>query len=779
MIRARKFAMVLALLAMSEAVPGDSPSHPDNRLARESSPYLLQHRHNPVDWYPWGAEALARAKAEDKPIFLSIGYSTCHWCHVMERESFENREIAGLMNSGFVSIKVDREERPDLDNVYMTACQLMTHSGGWPLTVILTPDGRPFFAGTYFPPDDRYGRAGMKTLLPRIAEAWKSNRAEIEQQASHVAEVVEQAIQAPPGGEARPLDSAFADALLGDLRRRFDSSRGGFSESPKFPPHGALQFLLFRCRSRKDPEAERMLRKTLDEMAAGGIFDQVGGGFHRYSVDSEWFVPHFEKMLYDNAQLLEVYSRAAALFGDGSYRETARRTFDWLEREMKTPEGGYASALDADSEGIEGKYYLWTAAEIDSILGPREAPLYREAFGILDSGNTPASFEEGHGKNLPRRSASDAELAKKHGLAADEIARRLSADESALESARSRRVPPSRDDKVLTSWNALAVSALVRASKDLGEPRFLDAARRVAALLLAKHVAGSRVWHVSRGGEAKIGGFLEDYAFLARALLDLSRATEDPGMALRAKSIAAEMVTAFSDPAGGFFQTAVPESPAGKRGLLDSSREFLDQVVPSPNGVAAEVLSRLAKEGGPPEFRAAAERAMAAAAPYARSFPTSATTFAVLAAERPGATGDLPSRIQSGPVRASVATPPGSLRPGDASRLAVEIEIEPGWHIQSRRPSRPDLAATAVRAEGGGIAFGAPAYPSGAETLVAGEKLSTYSGSIEIAIPAEIARDAPSGELRAKVEIDVQACDDRRCLAPARLELGAVFRVAR
>ena len=779
MMGARGIAMVLALLAMSEAVPGDSPTTPENRLARESSPYLLQHRHNPVDWYPWGAEALARAKAEDKPIFLSIGYSTCHWCHVMERESFENREIAALMNSGFVSIKVDREERPDLDNVYMTACQLMTHSGGWPLTAILTPDGRPFFAGTYFPPDDRYGRAGMKTLLPRIAEAWKSNRAEIEQQASHVAEVVEQAIQAPPQGEARPLDSAFADALLGDLRRRFDSSRGGFSESPKFPPHGALQFLLFRCRSRKDPEAEKMLRKTLDEMAAGGIFDQVGGGFHRYSVDSEWFVPHFEKMLYDNAQLLEIYSRAAALFGDGSYRETARRTFDWLEREMRTPEGGYASALDADSEGVEGKYYLWAAAEIDSILGSREAPLYREAFGILDAGNTPASFEEGHGKNLPRRSASNAELAKKHGVSSDEIARRLSADERALESARSRRVPPSRDDKVLTSWNALAVSALVRASKDLGEPRFLDAARRVAALLLSKHVAGSRVWHVSRGGEAKIGGFLEDYAFLARALLDLSRATEDPGMALRAKSIAAEMIAAFSDPAGGFFQTAVPESPGGKRGLLDSSREFLDQVVPSPNGVAAEVLNRLAADGGPAEFRVAAEGTMSAAAPYARSFPTSATTFAVLAADRAGAAGDLPSRIQSGPVRASLVTPPGSLRPGDTSRLGVEIEIEPGWHIQSHRPSRPDLAATVVRADGGGIAFGEPAYPSGAETLVAGEKLSTYSGSFEIAIPAAIPRDVPSGELRARVEIEVQACDDRRCLAPARLELGAVFRVAR
>ncbi|MGH9442483.1 MAG: thioredoxin domain-containing protein, partial [Thermoanaerobaculia bacterium] len=467
---------MLALFAMATTAPGAPGATPVNRLAGESSPYLLQHRHNPVDWYPWGSEALARARSEDRPIFLSIGYSTCHWCHVMERESFENAGIAALLNAAFVSIKVDREERPDLDNVYMTACQLMTQSGGWPLTVILTPDGRPFFAGTYFPPEDRYGRPGMRTLLPRIAEAWKKNRGEIEQQASHVAEIVEQAIQAAPqNGSAAPLNSAFGDSLLGDLHRRFDSSHGGFSDAPKFPPHGPLQFLLFRSRSGKDPEAERMLRRTLDEMQKGGIFDHVGGGFHRYSVDSEWFIPHFEKMLYDNAQLLEIYSGAAALFGDPEYRETAERIFHWLEREMKTPEGAYSSALDADSEGVEGKYYLWTAAEIDSVLGKEEAPLYREAFGIRDAGNAPPQFEEGRGRNLPRRTEDDGALARRFKRSPEEIARRLSADQRALEAARSARVAPSRDDKVLTSWNALAVSALVHASKNLGDPALIEA----------------------------------------------------------------------------------------------------------------------------------------------------------------------------------------------------------------------------------------------------------------------------------------------------------------
>ncbi len=763
----RVLAMVLALLAMG----GNG-----NRLAHESSPYLLQHGHNPVDWYPWGEEALAKAKSEDKPIFLSIGYSTCHWCHVMERESFENAGIAALLNSGFVSIKVDREERPDLDNVYMTACQLMTHSGGWPLTAILTPDGRPFFAGTYFPPDDRHGRAGMTTLLPRIVEAWKTNRAEIEQQASHVAEVVEQAIQAPPQGEAAPLDSAFSDSLLGDLRRRFDASHGGFSDSPKFPPHGALQFLLFRCRSKKDPEAEKMLRKTLDEMRDGGIFDHVGGGFHRYSVDSEWFIPHFEKMLYDNAQLLEIYARAAALFGDSGYRETAKRIFEWLEREMRTPEGGYASALDADSEGVEGKYYLWTAGEIDAVLGTKEAPLYREAFGIRDAGNSPAQFEEGRGKNLPRRAASDESLAKKHESAPAEIERRLSADQRALEAARSRRVHPSHDDKVLTSWNALAVSALVHASRDLGEPGMLEAARRVASLLVEKHTTGSRVWHVSRDGKAKIDGFLEDYAFLSRALLDLSEATGDSQMASRARSIAEEMIAGFSDSAaGGFFQTA---ARSRKRGLLDSSKEFLDQVVPSPNGVAAEVLRRLEATRDSPKLRLAADGAMSAAAPYARAFPTSATTFAILAAARPSSPAKLASEAQSGPVRVSVARPPESISPGGNSRLALRVEIERGWHIQSHRPSRADLVATEVRAAGDSIAFGKPDYPPGKAASVAGETLSTYSGVLEIAVPIAISPDARPGELRAAFTIDFQACDDRRCLSPSRLEVAAPVRVA-
>ena len=742
-------AMMLAFPAMGEHL---------NRLANESSPYLLQHSRNPVDWYPWGDEAFAKAKREGKLIFLSIGYSTCHWCHVMERESFENEEIAALMNRDFVSIKVDREERPDIDNVYMTACQLLTRSGGWPLTAILTPEGLPFFAGTYFPPGDGHGRAGMRTLLPRVAEYWKHRRAEAEAQAKEVETAVRAAIASPPKESAAPLDAAFADSVEEQLARRFDPAHGGFSDAPKFPPHGALEYLAARGDGRAGGKPARdaaMLRRTLDAMQDGGVFDQVGGGFHRYSVDGEWFIPHFEKMLYDNAQLLSAYAGAARRFGDVRYRDTARAIAAWLEREMKTPEGAYASALDADSEGVEGKYYLWTAAEIDAALGPDEAPLYREAFGISDRGNTPPEFAEGRGKNLPRRVESDDALAKKHGGDGTSIRRRLEADDARLESVRARRVHPSRDDKVLTSWNALAVSALARASRDLSEPRFAADARRVADFLLAVHVSGNRVLHGSRGGKGKIAGFLEDYAFLADALLDLADVSGEPSYAARARGIAAEMVRLFGDPkSGGFFQTESPAS--GERGLLDLAKEYLDQVVPSPNAVAARVLLRLDRASAAPELRRAAEGAVASAAPYARTFPTAAASWAILASRIPAAPAGRPSSAARGPVRVRVER-----REGEVS---VRFSLDPGWHVQSRTPSRPELVPTRVTVRA--PAAGEPAYPSAEIRTVAGDRLSVYSGDFSVTAKTP-------GSDAAAVDVEFQACDDSRCLAPARLELEA------
>jgi len=742
-----------ALLAAAAVLAFEAMGEQGNRLAHESSPYLLQHAHNPVDWYPWSDEAFEKAKREGKPIFLSIGYSTCHWCHVMERESFENAEIAAAMNRDFVSIKVDREERPDIDNVYMTACQLLTRSGGWPLTAILTPEGRPFFAGTYFPPGDGHGRPGMRTLLSRIAEYWKNHRAEAESQSKEVEAAVRSAIASPPKENAAPLDASFSASVEEELARRFDPEHGGFSQAPKFPPHGAIEFLASREGGAPGRDAA-MLRRTLDEMQDGGVFDQVGGGFHRYSVDADWFVPHFEKMLYDNAQLLGAYAAASRRFGEPRYADTARAIASWLEREMKTPEGGYASALDADSEGVEGKYYLWTASEIDAALGPEEAPLWREAFGIEDRGNTPPDFAEGRGRNLPRRVRSDETLAKKRGGDPADIRRRLERDDAKLEEARARRVPPSRDDKVLTSWNALAVSALARASRDLPEPRFAAAARRVADYLLAVHVSGGRVLHGSRGGRAKIAGFLEDYAFLADALLDLSEATGEKAYAQRARDIAAEMVRLFGDARGGFFQTEAPAS--GDRGLLDLAKEYLDQVVPSPNAIAVRVLRRLDAASAAPDLARAADAAMASAAPYARTFPSAATSWAILASSTPSAAAARPASAARGPVRVRA-------RRGNGG-VAVDFSIDAGWHVQSRNPTRPELVPTRVTVRTAGAAE--PAYPPAADTTVAGDRLAVYSG--DFSVTAKV-----PGEGAVAVDVEFQACDDSRCLAPVRLELEA------
>jgi uncharacterized protein YyaL (SSP411 family) len=666
----------------------------------------------------------------------------------MERESFENAEVAALMNRDFVSIKVDREERPDIDNVYMTACQLLTRSGGWPLTAILTPEGLPFFAGTYFPADDRHGRIGMKSLLPRLADYWKNHRAEAVQQGKEVEAAVRHAVASPPKEGAAPLDAAFAGSLEDDLARRFDTVHGGFSDAPKFPPHGSLAYLA----GRPDGRSAAMLRKTLDAMQDGGVFDQVGGGFHRYSVDAEWFIPHFEKMLYDNAQLLAVYAEAARRFGEPRYRATALAIVAWLEREMTTPEGAYASALDADSEGVEGKYYLWTASEITEVLGPSRAPLYREAFGIRDGGNAPPEFEEGRGRNLPRRVVSAAEIARKHHVDAAALEERLAADNAALEPVRARRVHPARDDKALTSWNALAVSALARASRDLDEPRLLGIARRIADFLLTRHVAGDLVWHGSRAGAPKIHGFLEDYAFLADALLDLSEVSGQPEYADRARRIAAAMLRRFRDPAGGgFFQTEAPEK--GDRELLELAREYLDQVTPSPNGIAARVLLRLDGLAPDPGLRSAAREAIAAAAPYARTFPSASTTFAALAALEPASGARRPSSSRSGPVTVSAS------RRGEGP-ITVRFSIEPGWHVQSHAPARRDLVATRVSIPSGAEAV----YPAAQSVTVAGETLSVYSGDFSVTV------EPPSGTAP-PLDVEFQACDDSRCLAPVRLSL--------
>jgi uncharacterized protein YyaL (SSP411 family) len=533
-----------------------------NRLANETSPYLLQHKDNPVDWHPWGEAALSRAREEDRPILLSIGYSACHWCHVMERESFEDEETARLMNELFVCIKLDREERPDLDSIYMEACQAMTGSGGWPLNAFLTPEQVPFYAGTYFPPQPRMGMPSWRQVLEAVAHAWQEKRDEIRAGGARVAERLRGGALLQPSSE--PLQAAALDAAVEGLRSGYDAANGGFGSAPKFPPASALEFLLRRG------EVE-MTSQTLRAMASGGMYDQVGGGFSRYSVDPYWLVPHFEKMLYDNALLARAYLHGFQVTGDELFRTVAEETLDWALREMRAPEGGFFSALDADSEGVEGKFYVWTVEEMRAALG--DDPDADEAiawFGATDRGN----FE---GRNIPVRGPG--------------VPERLGEWRRRLYDVRSKRVWPGLDDKRLTSWNALMISALAEAGAVLERRGYLDAAARCADFLLGSlRDEEGRLLRTWKDGEARLNAYLEDHAYLLEALLTLYESTFEPRWFAEARALADTTIERFADEEnGGFFETS-----SDHERLVARRKDLEDHPIPSGNASAAYGLLRLA-----------------------------------------------------------------------------------------------------------------------------------------------------------------------------------------
>ncbi|MBX6341813.1 MAG: thioredoxin domain-containing protein, partial [Thermomicrobiaceae bacterium] len=518
-----------------------------NRLIHETSPYLLQHAHNPVDWYPWGEEALRAAREQDKPILLSIGYSACHWCHVMERESFESEAIARIMNERFINIKVDREERPDLDSIYMVAVQMMTGQGGWPLTVFLTPDLQPFYGGTYFPPEDRLGMPGFPRVLLAASEAYRTRRQEVEQSAREVSQHLQAhfAATAPPSA----LSEATLDEAARNLARQFDRVNGGFGGAPKFPAPMALEFLLRTWRRAGVPRALEMVELTLTKMARGGIYDQVGGGFHRYAVDAVWLVPHFEKMLYDNALLARVYALAYQATGGSLYRRVAEETCDYVLREMTSPEGAFYSTQDADSEGEEGKFYVWTPEEIDAALPPREAEIAKRYFGVTEAGN----FE---GKTVlsvpepPERVAADL------AMSPDALEAAVREIRDRLYAARAGRVWPGRDEKVLAAWNGLMLRALAEVGAALDRPDYVDAAARCARFLRDHLDRGGTLSRVFKDGRAHVDGYLEDYAALADGLVSLYEATFEPAWLDWARDLLARAVDRFADPqGGGFFDT--------------------------------------------------------------------------------------------------------------------------------------------------------------------------------------------------------------------------------
>ncbi len=546
-----------------------------NRLARETSPYLLQHADNPVDWFPWGDEAFALAKTHDKPVLLSVGYSACHWCHVMAHESFENPEIAALMNKYFVPVKVDREERPDVDAVYMNAVQALTGAGGWPMTVALTPAGKPFFGGTYYPPDDRLGQPGFKRVLTSLADAWKTRRGEVNEAAETLTGQLG-AVWIPAVEEN--LDRDLATSALETLSGTFDPDHGGFGNAPKFPPHTGLEFLLLR----PEPRALKMATVTLDEMAQGGLYDQLGGGFARYSVDEKWLVPHFEKMLYDNAQLVSRYASAYARTQKPLYKRVVEETLAFLQRELQSPEGGFYSALDADSEGEEGKFYVWRAAELDELLGD-DAELVKARYGV-----TPAGNFEGHSILFIAKLVEA--LAVQFSLTEDEVAERLEHARTVLFEARKPRVRPGLDDKILCSWNGLMLGALADAGRVLGREDYLETARETARFMRRVFLREGRLTHTYKAGDAKVVGMLEDYSYFALGLVSLYHATLESEWLLLALTMTETVVDEFHDAqAGGFFSTVAGAD------LIVRPKDLFDAATPSGNGAAAQLLVTMSR----------------------------------------------------------------------------------------------------------------------------------------------------------------------------------------
>jgi uncharacterized protein YyaL (SSP411 family) len=752
----------------------DSSTTTTNRLAGESSPYLLLHAHNPVDWYPWGPEAIERARREDKPIFLSVGYSTCYWCHVMERESFSNPEIAELMNRHFVNIKLDREERPDVDEIYMAATQILSGHGGWPNSLFLTPNLTPYYAGTYFPPEDRYGRPGFPSVLQSLADAWANRRTDVYEQAEEMAQAMRHYLEERAQPAAVPPHPGATIHAVDALAQRFDRRYGGFGDAPKFPTPSNLLLLLDLAAER--PDAGEMLSATLDAMGRGGIYDQLGGGFHRYSTDREWKVPHFEKMLYDNGFLLEIYAREHARTGSPEAARIVRQTAEFLGREMTSPEGAFLSAIDAETHGDEGAFYVWTREEIEAVLGPEDAAFLAPLLGFA---GRPFFEGERYVLHLPEPLAIVAERRK---LDPAELAAEVAALEARLFAARSRRERPATDDKVLADWNGTAITGMAVAGKLLGEPDYVRRAARAAEFLLTRlRPAGGPLLHAYRAGQAKVPAMLADYAFLIRGLLALHRAFEESDSTrwlAAAIELSEEQIARLGDRSaagGGFFVAG--ESPD----LLFRSKDVFDGAMPAGNAIAAWNFVELWERTGDERWIAEARRTLAAFAPLVERAPDAVRTLALAARRYHLAVGGADALAPDTSARERM--PEAGLRQlereeeravavrgelGDSGEdgfrpFRLTLTIAPGWHLNANPASESYLVPTEVTAEG--VALRNLRYPAPVPMRLASvdHPLDAYEGTV--AIEGEVGAGA------GRLLLTYQPCDDTRCLPPVTQKL--------
>jgi uncharacterized protein YyaL (SSP411 family) len=592
-----------------------------NKLIDETSPYLLQHAHNPVNWHPWGKEALDKAKKENKPIFLSIGYSSCHWCHVMERESFENEEIAGILNHHFVSIKVDREERPDLDDIYMTAVVAISGSGGWPMTVFLTPELKPFYGGTYFPPEDRWGRVGFKNLILRLNDFWQNDqsRAKLHQDAEMLSQIVEQRTSISlPVDETAQLGQSLLTHARSELETAFDKDWGGFSSAPKFPPSNAVMFLLRDYGNTGNKGSLEMAAFTLDKMHSGGMYDHLAGGFHRYSVDPQWLVPHFEKMLYDNAQLAVAYLEAFQVTGTQKYACIAQEIFSYVMTTMTDTSGCFYSTEDADSHGKEGLFYLWTRDELDGILGRKEAELFSRFYNVKKAGNFSSQENYHRGLNILHIRRDPATVAEELGMTAEQMNKTLSGNKKKLVEARNKRTRPGLDDKVIASWNALMISALARGFQVLEDRKYLEAAEKAAEFVMTEmRTEDGRLLRTHRAGQSKVDAYLEDYAYTVRAFVDLYESGFDERWLFTAEELSDEMISQFWDEKkASLFNTSQYHD-----NLIVRTKSSNDSATPSPVGVAADSFLRLGILLDRQDYLTKVQRILKASLPYMEKAP--------------------------------------------------------------------------------------------------------------------------------------------------------------
>jgi len=790
-------SLIVGVPAFARQAESPKGKGPANRLAKETSPYLLLHAHNPVDWYPWGPEAFAKAKAEDKPIFLSIGYSSCYWCHVMERESFTDVEIARVMNRNFVCVKVDREERPDVDQVYMSALQAFG-TGGWPMSMFLTPDGRPFYGGTYYPPRDREGFTGFLTLLTGVAKSWKEERAEIERAATGLSQVVSRVLGASGPRLKAPLSRAIAKDARTRLGQQFDPEYGGFGfnpenpRRPKFPEPVNLLFLLDQHRRDLKAESKQpagstpsaskqkgtdplsMVLFTLDRMQRGGIRDHLGGGYHRYATSRFWIVPHFEKMLYDNAQLVSAHLAAFESTGDRRWKAEAETTLEFVRHSMTSPEGGFFSALDAETEGEEGASYVWTIEEVRKVLGEgADTEAFLQVYGMKREPNFVGR------RYVLLEPRSRVEQAASLKMTPDELEAVLKPQREKLLAVREKRPAPLRDDKVLTAWNGLMIAAYADASRVLERPEYRLAAERAADFVWSKlRSPDGRLLRSYRDGQAKLAAYLEDYAFYSYGLLRLHAATGQDSRLRQAKELTDRMIADFSDPKeGGFFFTA-----DGHETLLARPKDPFDNALPSSNSVAILNLLALFKATGESRYLDLAEGSLKAFGNAMTQNPAALPFMLVglesyldLRPEEPTATlKPLAQGALVGPqgeiVSAVANWEPGQKAgPDRESELRVKLKIKPGWHIYANPTGSELLKPTSIQLKPGQAAkLIRVEYPGGeAKVLgsVAKERVLLYEGSVEIT--AKVRADRDSLILR----LEYQACNDQVCLAPATLDI--------